>query len=215
MDPKDIVRLGYDRISRAYRGDAIEHDNPEHRRYAAWIGELTALLPAGGRVLDLGCGNGVPVDRLLVDAGYAVHGVDISPVQIARAREVVPGAHYTCADMTTLDWPEATFDAIVCLYALIHVPLDEQPALLDSVARWLRPGGLLLVTVGHRAWTGTEDGWLVPGATMYWSHADADTYLGWFAERGLDVRWSRFVSEGDGGHILVLAARTPGTAKPQ
>jgi SAM-dependent methyltransferase len=213
MDPKDIVRQGYDRISYAYRGDAFEPDDPAQQPYVAWIGELIARMPAGGCVLDLGCGNGVPADRLLVDAGYAVHGVDISPVQVARAGAAIPGARYTCADMATVDWPEGAFDAIVCFYALIHVPVAEQPALLERMAHWVRPGGHLLVTVGHRAWTGTEEGWLVDGATMYWSHADEATYLAWLAESGLTVLWARFVPEGDGGHTLVLATK-PNAAGP-
>jgi 2-polyprenyl-3-methyl-5-hydroxy-6-metoxy-1,4-benzoquinol methylase len=49
-----------------------------------------------------------------------------------------------------------SFDAIVCLYTLIHMPLDEQPPLLTQIATWLRPSGWLLTTTGHGAWTGTE-----------------------------------------------------------
>lgn len=208
MDPKEVVRQGYDRISRAYRGDRIEHDNPEHARYIAWIDELTGLLPPGAAVLDLGCGNGVPADRLLADAGFGVTGADISPVQIARAQAAVPGARFLCADMTALDLPAASYDAVVSLYAIIHVPLAEQPALLDRVCRWLRPGGYLLITVGNRAWTGTEEGWLgVEGVPMYWSHADTATYAGWLVARGLEIRWSRFVPEDEGGHTLVLARK--------
>ena len=51
----------------------------------------------------------------------------------------------------------ASFDAVVCLYAIIHVPLDLQPALISNIATWLRPGGWLLMTAGQDAWTGTFD----------------------------------------------------------
>jgi SAM-dependent methyltransferase len=108
--------------------------------------------------------------------------------------------------MTTLEFPPASFDAVVSFYAIIHIPLDEQPALFAAIRRWLKPGGYLMATVGHTAWTGAEENWLdVPGGTMWWSHADEDTYLRWLAETGFEVLRTRFVPEGDGGHTLVLA----------
>ncbi len=53
-------------------------------------------------------------------------GVDISDVQVERARRLVPGAVFLRADATDLDFPSGSFDAVVCLYALIHMPLDRQ-----------------------------------------------------------------------------------------
>lgn len=111
---------------------------------------LENRLTPGGDVLDLGCGCGVPVARRLAPR-YAVTGIDLSPVQIARARELVPDATFVCADMSGLEFPVARFDGIVCLYALIHVPLAEQPAILRAIATWLRPSGTFLATVGHGA----------------------------------------------------------------
>lgn len=87
-------------------------------------------------------------------------GVDFSPVQIARARTLMPTATFLCADMSMVQFPNESYAAITCLFALIHLPLAEQPALLRNVRRWLRPGGLFLATVGHRAWTGLEKDWL-------------------------------------------------------
>ncbi|MFD2077923.1 Methyltransferase domain-containing protein [Actinopolymorpha cephalotaxi] len=205
-DPKQIVRRGYDAISYAYRGDGDDGDDGDDPRYARWIDELTARVPAGGAVLDLGCGCGVPVARALHEAGYAVTGVDLSDVQIARARALVPGATFLRADATAVEFPAGSFDAVVCLYALIHVPLDEQPALLARIASWLRPGGRLLATAGHTAWTGSEENWL--GAPMWWSHADAATYRGWLTRAGLTITGEEFVPEGDSGHSLFRARRS-------
>ena len=99
---------------------------------------------------------------------FAVTGVDISSVQIERARNFVPRAEFVCADMTEVDFPAESFAAIVSLYAIIHIPLDEQPALFAKLFEWLQPEGYLLVTVGNRAWTGVEENWLdVTGATMF------------------------------------------------
>ncbi|MHB8631295.1 MAG: class I SAM-dependent methyltransferase [Candidatus Limnocylindria bacterium] len=201
-DPKAIVRRGYDLVSRAYRAD-----DAAEGQYAEWLDLLEVRVPPPATVLDLGCGCGVPVARRL-SPRYAVTGVDLSPVQIERARALVPTATFVCADMTALEFPDATVDAVVCLYAIIHLPLAEQPGFLRNVGRWLRPGGLLIATVGHRAWTGTERDWLgVPGGDMWWDHAGAETYRRWLADAGLVIEDERFVPDGAGGHAFVLARR--------
>jgi SAM-dependent methyltransferase len=197
---KDVVRQGYDRVSRAYRSDVGENA----QEYAAWLRELAPLLEPGAPVLDLGCGCGIPVARDLA-TWFRVTGVDVSEVQIERARSLVPQAEFLCADMTQVDFAPGSFAAVVAFYSIIHVPLEEQPDLLRKVRRWLRPGGYFMATVGHTAWTGTEDNWLVSGATMFWSHTDAPTYHRWLAESGFSVLWSRFVPEGNSGHTLLLA----------
>lgn len=158
-------------------------------------------------VLDLGCGNGVPVARSLANAGHHVTGVDISDVQIGRARRLVPAVTFLRADATRLDLPTACYDAVVCLYALIHMPLADQPRLIEKIGSWLRPGGWLLTTVGHSAWTGTEDNWLGGPATMWWSHADALTYRSWLQQAGLTITAEDFIPEGTSGHALFWAQR--------
>ena len=104
--------------------------------------------------------------------------------------------------MALWDSGPSSFDAVVCLYALIHLPLTDQGRLIPRLARWLGPSGYLLVIVGHQQWTGIED---YMGASMFWDHADAASYLAWFEAVGLSVRWSRYIPEGASGHTLVLA----------
>jgi len=204
-DERDLVRRGYDALSYHYRSD-----DADDGQYAPWLVDLQGRLPVSGAVLDLGCGCGVPVARFLADAGYHVTGVDISDVQIERARRLVPAGTFVRADATRIDLPSASFDAVVCLYALIHMPLADQPRLIARIATWLRPGGWLLTTVGNGAWTGTEDNWLGGPATMWWSHADAATYRSWLQQAGLTIGAEEFIPEGTGGHALFWAQRPPG-----
>lgn len=201
-DPKAFVRRGYDILSRAYRKD----DAPEGE-YAGWLDQLESRLAPGSRVLDLGCGCGIPVARRLARR-YDVTGVDISPVQIARARELVPGPKFICADMTELRFEDESFDAIVSFYSLIHLPIAEQSALLRRIGAWLRPGGLFVATVANRAWTGVEKNWLgVEGGDMWWSHPDFRTFRRWIAAAGLRLESNTIVPEGDRGHRFLIALR--------
>jgi cyclopropane fatty-acyl-phospholipid synthase-like methyltransferase len=205
--PKDIVRDGYDRISFTYRDDAGRGPSTdEYRRpdYEAWLAELMPLLHEGDAVLDLGCGCGVPATALLAEH-YSVTGVDLSPVQIERAHRLVPSATFQCADMSEVDFLPGAFTAVVSFFALIHVPVGEQRALLGRIHRWLKPGGYFLATVGSRAWTGTDQDW--HGAPMFWSHADQATYVAWLEDSGFAISWTRFIPEGAGGHTLLLAKR--------
>lgn len=135
-DPKDIVRRGYDAVSLRY-----DEAYGAETKYRAWLSDLGRRIPDGGTVLDLGCGSGVPVARTLAAAGCRVTGIDISEVQIRRARKRVPQAEFIHADAATATFDADSFDAVVSFYSLIHLPLAEQPPLLRRIAGWLRPGG--------------------------------------------------------------------------
>jgi SAM-dependent methyltransferase len=200
LDPKDLVRDGYDRISYAYREDTL----PRDRGYFRWLDVLKPYLHEGDAVFDLGCGCGVPVAQELAEF-CDVTGIDISPVQIERARKLVPNGTFECLDMARAEFEDGRFDAIVALFAIIHLPVTEHRSLLTRIYSWLRPGGYLLISLGHSEWTGYEEDW--HGAPMYWSHADEQTSLGWLRETGFEVMWQEFVPEGEAGHKIVLAQR--------
>jgi ubiquinone/menaquinone biosynthesis C-methylase UbiE len=200
---KRLVEAGYDRIAEQYLAGK-DADDPTTR---AALEELARGLPDGAAVLDLGCGAGVPVTQWLA-ARFAVTGVDISARQLELAREQVPGATFLKADMAALDFPPASFDAVVSFYAIIHVPREEQPALLARIHRWLKPGGAFLALWALGEWEGTEPDWQGWGAPMWWSHYDQATNLqmlraAGFAIASADVR----THEGE-TWLWVLARRT-------
>jgi SAM-dependent methyltransferase len=202
---RDLVRRGYDAISQTYRGDDGSADAPsaeDVRRYAGWVAELASLLRPGARVVDLGCGAGVPATRELAARGLQVLGVDFSAVQLGRARRLVPAARFAQADMAGLELRPASADAVVAFYSLIHLPLPDQRALFPRIRGWLRPGGYFLAIVGAGRWAGTES---FLGAEMFWDHADTASYLEWLRDARLTPRWERYVPEGTSGHSLVLA----------
>ncbi len=168
-DPrKETVSSAYDRIALRYLawGQGVGAD-PRDRMTAAFM----HLLPEGARVLELGCGAGVPSTRQLARR-FQLVGVDISSSQIALARNNVPDAEFIHADLTELHLPDTSFDGVVALYAISHVPREQHARLFADVARWLKPGGLFLATLGSADspdWTGE---WL--GEEMFFSSFDAD-----------------------------------------
>lgn len=200
-ESKEVVRNGYDQISYRYRDDAGQGLMSD---YEEWLDEVVPSLETDSDVLELGCGCGLPVAKILAER-FTYIGVDISQVQIKRARQLVPNGQFICSDMSTVRFESQQFAAIFSFYAIIHLPLEEQPTLIDRIGNWLKPGGYFMATVGYNAWTGVEEDWL--GAPMYWSHADEDTYILWLKERGLELLWKRFIPEGSGGHTLLLTRR--------
>lgn len=204
-DQAELVGRGYDALSYLYRAD-----DADAGEYGPWLERLQARLSPASDVLDLGCGCGVPVARTLAAAGHRVTGVDISAVQVSRAAGLVPAAAFIRADAASVEFAPGSFSAIVCLYALIHLPLAAQPGLLRRAAAWLRPAGWLLATAGEQAWTGTEENWLGGPAPMWWSQADAASYRSWLEDAGLEVTEQAFVPEDESGHALFWA-RKPGS----
>lgn len=202
---RDLVRRGYDAISRRYRDDS-GRPNPltseSTEMYADWIAELAPMLPPGARVLDLGCGAGVPASRNLVERGFDVIGVDISKVQIERARRLVPEARFVRADLVSWNAEPATLNAVISLYTLIHVPLEDQRNLIPRIRRWLNADGLFLAIFGRERWSAVED---YQGVPMFWDQADITTYREWLVNARMTPLWERFIPEGASGHVLVLA----------
>lgn len=180
-EPSEIVRAGYDEAAARYR--ALEHDSARWPR-AEWIGELTRSLQPGAAILDLGCATGIPVAAELARR-YRVTGVDISPEHIQQAGRNVPDAEFVCSDALTVTFPPGHFDAIISLYTFDHIPRDEHRGLLERLRHWLRPGGLLLLSIEDQDEPGTVAEWL--GVDMFFSMFGADATRQLVRDAGFDI----------------------------
>ncbi|WP_431953997.1 class I SAM-dependent DNA methyltransferase [Actinacidiphila sp. bgisy167] len=143
-----------DRTGQAFRTIGDRHDEAllrEDGRVAAGR-RLLARLPAGSRVLDLGCGTGLPTCRQMAEAGHEVTGVDLSAGALALARRHVPRAAFHQAGIADL-WTGGRlgaggphdlgrFDAVVAFSSLVTLPRAELAQALRGVHDLLRPGGL-------------------------------------------------------------------------
>jgi len=205
-DQRATVRQGYDRAAEAYLA-ARRTDAPD-----VWaLDHLLRRLPPDGLVLDAGCGAGVPILATLAQCCRVV-GVDFSRAQLALARERVPTAALACQDLTVLGLAPGVFDAVVSYYAIIHIPREHHRAVITTLYRALKPGGLAFLCLGAEDLDNdyVDDYY---GVRMYWSHYDAAKNLGLLREAGFAVLWSDEISDslGDeaatGRHLFVLAQK--------
>jgi ubiquinone/menaquinone biosynthesis C-methylase UbiE len=116
MDPKKLVQSGYNAIAAEYLATRSETSED-----VLLLQELVSRLPRGAKVLDAGCGAGVPVTKILSQL-FDITGVDFAQAQIEMARQLVPNATFFCHDIVDLDLPDSSFDAVCSDYAIIHIP---------------------------------------------------------------------------------------------
>jgi SAM-dependent methyltransferase len=136
----DLITAEYARQNAAVWPDLADHVNV-----------LTARLPPGGVVADVGCGPGRDI-ALLRAGGLRVVGLDLSFGQLRTSS--LSGVLQ--ADMRQLPLRGGSVDAIWCHAALLHIPRTAVPAVLAEFARAARPGGELFLSVAEGDGEGFE-----------------------------------------------------------
>jgi len=111
-------------------------DNPFKK---ACVSHLISLLSPGSRVLDVGCGTGIPVSDMLATAGFDVVGTDISPKMVKLASDRVKGK-FTVADMLTYE-PEGEFAAVLMIFCHLQLEYRDFWSAAYKFAKALQPGG--------------------------------------------------------------------------
>jgi SAM-dependent methyltransferase len=164
----------------------------------SWVEDLLSRVPADAQILELGCGGGGDATRALAECHH-VTGIDLSTVQVERARRLVPRGRFLQGDATTIELPADRYDAVVSLFMLGHVPRAEQAPLLFRMAGWLRPGGHLLVTLGvGDSADMVEDDWL--GVPMFFASFDEARNRELLLAAGFEVLRERVVPVDEPGH---------------
>lgn len=203
---KTIVARGYDALGEDYVAWAASYADPARQRM---LEALSARLAPGARVLDIGCGPGVPTTRILADR-FEVTGVDISETQLDAARRNVPEATFVLGDLTLVDFPPGSFEGVTAFYSIIHVPREEHGPVFQRVSRWLIPGGLFLATLSATDDPGWNGDWL--GQPMFFSGYEATVNRGLVAAANFDLLIDDVMEtpepEGPASFLWVLAQRS-------
>ena len=205
-DSKQIVAQGYDQVAGQY---ARLEEGAEWPRLR-WLKKLLARLEPGSAVQDLGCGSGDPADIEIAKA-HQVTGVDISQAQIRLARENVPTGTFIHGDAGSVNFPEATFVAVVSFYTLEHLPREEHQPLLERIYQWLQEGGYLLISTEAAEVEGVVGEWL--NVPMFFSCFDPETVKQLVSESGFEILETAVEEQMEGNNeipYLWLLARKPG-----
>jgi SAM-dependent methyltransferase len=171
---QELVREGYNVIAEDYLAWIQQRPTAHHIK----LEQILSHLDKSSKVLELGCGAGVPVTKALTQhvAGQGeVVANDYSESQIALAKTNAPLAKFIHEDMTLLKFPPSTFDAVIAFYSFFHIPREQHEALIGNISGWLRKDGLLLFTYSDYA----EEGIYPPffGAKMFFSSFGTEQIL--------------------------------------
>jgi cyclopropane fatty-acyl-phospholipid synthase-like methyltransferase len=200
LDPQSIVIMReYDEIAEWYAAD---------RTHPTGVPEVTALaasVPRGARVLDIGCGNGLPITRTLLEAGHRVIGLDSSREMLTRFRTNLPSTPVIRGLVQTSAFADEIFDAAVAWGVMFHLTHDDQARAIASVSRVLRTYAPFLFTAGDvddvdGGVTGTMN-----GVTFHYFSFSVEAYRNLLSKNGftlLDVHKDR------GGNTYYLTRKS-------
>jgi len=118
------------------------------RRGTMWAGSTTGLpvLPAGSRVLELGCGSGKTLGPLILQ-GLNVTAIDLSASALSMCRGREHGDPHTTlavADATSLPFRSGSFDAVYAVHVMGHLKAPGRIACAAEIARVLEESGILI-----------------------------------------------------------------------
>ncbi|KAG4440835.1 hypothetical protein IFR05_003707 [Cadophora sp. M221] len=180
-----LVEESYDKMAAEYLDWTLNTPSPR----LEYLSTLLKHLPnaSSSKILELGCGAGVPGTQFLSKSCSHVTGVDISSAQIALALEHVksPNTKFIQSDMLALDFEKGEFDAVVGLYSILHLTKTDQVVVMEKIRGWLKPGGFF---VGNFGLTGGEEmGTWIGGQEMFWGGWEKEEWLGALRSGGFEV----------------------------
>ncbi|MDH5462616.1 MAG: class I SAM-dependent methyltransferase, partial [Candidatus Bathyarchaeota archaeon] len=112
----DLNKRAWDNLARRY-------DDKSETPISDVFDVFTGMLPVKGRVLDLGCGTGLPYARILVEKGFDVLGVDLSGEMVKVASENVPEASFVQLSMNEMTYRDE-FDGVMSSFSMLLLPPD-------------------------------------------------------------------------------------------
>ena len=168
-DVDDPLKKAKEKAAATYDA-AADHFDDEPLGFWDLIGKRTVSnlkMQAGAKVLDVGCGTGasaLPAAQTVGKNGLVV-GVDLASRLLERARTKaltagLDNVEFRQADMTTLEYPDDSFDAVVSVFSIFFVP--DMEGQVRELWRMVRPGGRLAVTTwGPRIFEPAYSRWLI------------------------------------------------------
>lgn len=204
MQPKtykqklQIVSRSYTKIAEKYHKQRNAYPNK------SLLFKFIKHLPKNSRVLDLGCGAGVPISKFFSDNGYRITGIDFADGMLKLARKNVPKAKFLKMNMTRLKFKANFFDGAVSFYAIIHVPREKHSRIYKRLHKILKNNGIIFVNAGgHNQWEEYVKDYM--GVPMFWSFYSPKRTLGIIKNAGFDIIWDKVLKLGGETQFWVMA----------
>ena len=191
------------RIIGLYERHAHDFDRERGRSLQEqhWLDRFLSHVPAGGTVLDVGCGSAEPMARYIMERGRRVVGVDSSPTLIALSRERFPDDEWIVMDMRRLDLGRR-FDGILAWDSFFHLNMDDQRKMFRRFAAHATPGAPFMFT------SGTSEGSVLGeyhGEPLYHASLEPEEYRRLLADNGFSVEAHIVEDPACGNHTVWLA----------
>lgn len=195
-----IIEDGYNRIAESYNNGRISKKEKNYK----YFDTLSNYFPSKGKLLDLGCGGGVPASSYFYEKGLDVTGVDISSEMIKLAKQNLPNGNFFVSDMLECNFTSEEFDVIISTFAIIHIPQHKQKELFGRIFNWLKKNGVAYLVLGYKnIKEDLNENWR--GVKMFWSHFSADEYKIILKEIGFKILWDEIdVIPGDATFYNVI-----------
>ncbi|MBT3720789.1 class I SAM-dependent methyltransferase [archaeon] len=116
--------------------------------YLVLFNEFCDQLPENAKVLDLGCGPGIPVTTELVFRGFNVTGIDFSKEMIKHAKSNNPTANFKEISMTNINY-ENEFDGIISSYSMLCLDPKNFEITISKISKALKPNGLFFIALNE------------------------------------------------------------------
>jgi ubiquinone/menaquinone biosynthesis C-methylase UbiE len=194
-----IVEQGYNKIAQDY------YNHRDLNKFNRELERFTSLISDDAHVLDVGCGAGIPTAKFLVNKGVKVTGIDLSETMLNLARKNVPTAEFVKMDMNKLEFNENTFNGIISVYSLFHVPKEKHLDIFKQFYKVLKPEGILMINTGISESEGINNFFGVP---MFWSNFKPKTTLNLVKKAGFSIISEAILERGGEYQYWVFGIKT-------
>ncbi|MBA3661435.1 MAG: class I SAM-dependent methyltransferase [Gammaproteobacteria bacterium] len=113
-----------------------------------YLNLIVNSVPAGGSVLDLGCGTGEPLAQFFIGKGFKITGIDGSKKMIELCKKRFPSERWIISDMRNINLNQQ-FDVVLAWHSFFHLDQDSQRKMFKIFSAHTKHGGVLAFTSGE------------------------------------------------------------------
>ena len=183
------MKINIPEINRRAWNQIVTDGKTIHTSLGKYESELLDLfiknIKKKGNVLDLGCGTGIPISKIMYDSKLKVTGVDVSDNMINIFKNNFPKATAFRIPMTEINWGNK-FDGVISSYSLLCLPLAEFPLMANKINKALKKGGYFLLFLNEGD---SKEGQVqeVQGQQMFSTGVSEKEIRDIFESRGMEI----------------------------